>query len=456
MTTVSSDPRMAARLEELAGGLERPALVTCALPESFAARLAAEGLVSLRHRSLVSWESPERDLALFGFGVAAECAGGRESPLADAAVAIREAGEGARQGAIEPAARPRWFGGGRFLAGGSAHDIAWDPFGGWRFIVPSVLLALSGGAAAASLTVRSLPGHRLLQPARQAMEQTFSGAAPLPVALPSVDGFREWGRSDWENSVRFALREMETETLEKVVLARSLRVHAEVDEGRLLTNLAERYGQCFVFSFKARGGTWLGASPELLCRVDDGTVEAESLAGSRPRGSCEESDRLLAEELFSSAKERTEHALVARAIEETLSELCSEVSVPARPELMRMANIQHLSTPISGRLHSGLGVLDVVSRLHPTPAVAGWPRPQAIDAIERLEMMDRGWYAGPIGWVDLEGDGEFAVALRSALVGRNEARLYAGGGIVPGSVPDQEYQETETKFRPIREALVTN
>lgn len=262
-------------------------------------------------------------------------------------------------------------------------------------------------------------------------------------------------RGSWEQMVAGTVDLLDAGTMQKVVLARSQRLAlaSEVDTGTVLSRLAEHYPQCFVFSFKDSGATWLGASPELLCRVQDGLVEAESLAGSRPRGDSPEDDRRLAKELAASRKERAEHEMVAGAIAEILAEICSEVTVPDRFRVMRMPNIQHLFTPICGRLAAGLDILDVAARLHPTPAVAGCPRGAAIDTIDRLEDMDRGWYAGPIGWVDFDGDGEFAVALRSALVGGREARLYAGGGIVSGSVPPQEYAETETKFKPIREAL---
>ncbi|MFQ5380790.1 MAG: chorismate-binding protein, partial [Dehalococcoidia bacterium] len=254
---------MATRLEKLAGGLGRPALITSPLPEQLADRLASQGMESLRRRSTVSWEVPERNLALFGFGIAAECTGPRESPLSEAVDRLREAGAGARSGDVPAIVRPRWFGGGRFVPGGTAHDIAWDPFGGWRFLIPRVLLAVREQAAFASLTLLTDPGGRVSEAVEAAIEEGLSGALPAGVALPSVDGFREWGRRDWENSVRLALREMEGDTLEKVVLARSLRLATEIDEGQLLSNLAERYRQCFVFSFKGAGGTWLGASPEL-------------------------------------------------------------------------------------------------------------------------------------------------------------------------------------------------
>jgi len=142
-----------------------------------------------------------------------------------------------------------------------------------------------------------------------------------------------------------------------------------------------------------------------------------------------------------------------QALREGLTPFCEELSIPEEPELMRMANIQHLRTPITGRLRCHPNVLSVVAALHPSPAVGGWPRAEALQAIERLEGIDRGWYAGPIGRIGLNGDGEFAVGLRSALIRGEVAQLYAGAGIVHGSDPGREYAETETKLRPLREAI---
>jgi isochorismate synthase len=183
-------------------------------------------------------------------------------------------------------------------------------------------------------------------------------------------------------------------------------------------------------------------------------VNAASLAGSRRRGATPEEDRALIAELLGSNKERLEHLLVARAIGDGLAPFCDALDVPSEPTLLQTHNIQHLYTPIRGHLRNGYDVLDLAAALHPTPAVGGWPRAAALDAIGRLERMDRGWYAAPIGWMDFKGDGVFAVGLRAGLLEGRELTLYAGNGIVAGSIPEAELAETELKLGSVRAAAV--
>ncbi|HET7034704.1 MAG TPA: chorismate-binding protein, partial [Thermomicrobiaceae bacterium] len=157
--------------------------------------------------------------------------------------------------------------------------------------------------------------------------------------------------------------------------------------------------------------------------------------------------------LLASAKDRGEHAIVVRALAEGLAGICRELEMPAEPKLLSVANIHHLHTPLRARLQPGRTLLDAVERLHPTPAVGGWPRDPALRFIRAQEGLDRGWYAAPVGWLDRHGAGEFAVALRSALVEGASATLFAGCGIVADSDPDQEYAESAIKLRPMLSAL---
>ena len=225
------------------------------------------------------------------------------------------------------------------------------------------------------------------------------------------------------------------------------------DVAATLTALADRYDGCFVFGYQLGDASWVGASPELLVSLEKGRVRALSLAGTSARGESIDEDDELGGALIASAKERSEHDLVVRATREALSSLCRDLSVPDSPRLLRMAGIQHLQTPIEGTAAPGVDLLDALLTMHPTPAVGGSPREPALEAIARLEGMDRGWYAGPIGWMDMNGEGAFAVALRSALLRDREALLYAGAGIVAGSDPDRELAEAELKLHPLLEAL---
>ncbi|GAB4332798.1 MAG: hypothetical protein Kow0010_18870 [Dehalococcoidia bacterium] len=455
MTTSSFVSLVAPQLLEAAADLRGPAVIAVGLPPLIAQRLADEGLPALRRRATVVWERPDQGIALFGFGRAVAIRGHRDSPIDEAAAAIRRIADRARLIDVPPGARPRFFGGGRFAPGGRVHDAAWDAFGGWAFIIPRLLLAITPDGPTATFTHHFGPAtgddpDAILD---AVLATALAGRA---TTLPSLPGHATAvDRTAWETMVEAALDRIAGDHHRKIVLARCAIAtgNEPFDVGRALSRLAERYGSCFVFALRDKAGTWLGASPELLCSLNGGAVQAASLAGSKPRGRDDATDRQLARDLWESEKERTEHALVASAISEALGPLCDDLVVPETPMIMRMANIQHLYTPITGRLHDALDVMDVVQALHPTPAVGGWPKADALEAIEAIEHMDRGWYAGPIGWADLQGDGEFAVALRVALVGGREARLYAGAGIVAGSEPPVEYAETETKLCPLRDAL---
>jgi len=205
--------------------------------------------------------------------------------------------------------------------------------------------------------------------------------------------------------------------------------------------------------------TWLGASPERLVRLHAADVRTGALAGSAPRGRTPEDDARLGEALRASEKERAEHAAVVQAIRGALDGVCGELDGPETPGLMKIEGIQHLETPLRGQLLPDAlpttGVLELLARLHPTPAVGGLPRLAALDWIRRFEGLERGWYAGPVGFVDASGGGEFWVSLRSGLIRNPEAhapaaahaRLFGGAGIVQGSVPARELAETRLKLR---------
>lgn len=222
----------------------------------------------------------------------------------------------------------------------------------------------------------------------------------------------------------------------------------------VLNHLRQRYPECYSFSIASgRGQSFIGASPERLVRVADGRMHTAALAGSAPRGESASEDAALAQALLHSEKDLREHRLVLDAIAGSLADLGLKLEHPATPRLLGLANVQHLNTPISAALPPGVHILDLVERLHPTPAVGGVPQAEALTAIRRLEPFARGLYAGPQGWVDHRGGGEFFVGIRSALIDGRTATAYAGAGIVAGSEPEKELAETELKFRALIGAL---
>jgi isochorismate synthase len=266
--------------------------------------------------------------------------------------------------------------------------------------------------------------------------------------IPTSDGYVRAVASALE-----ALRETE---LRKVVLARTVEVQAgrALDPRALVHRLRAVDPDAYTFAAPTNDGVIVGASPELLVSRRGRDVRSNPLAGSAPRSGDPDEDRANAEALASSAKDREEHEVVVDAVAETLGALCERLTWDPEPVLRETPNVWHLSTRFHGVLRDPAPTaLDLVAALHPTPAVAGMPRGAALEVIERLEPFDRDRYAGPVGWVDANGDGEWAIALRCAELRGARAVLYAGAGIVAGSDPVAELEETERKFQAFLDAL---
>ena len=288
-----------------------------------------------------------------------------------------------------------------------------------------------------------------------------AGPAGTPEPRPPVPGLTRWHDGNltplqWERAVATAVDRIKAGRLQKVVLARDLyaSVSGPIDERLLLGRLAERYPDCYTF---ACGGL-VGATPELLIRRQGLQISSLVLAGTAPRGDDPAQDAALGTALLASAKDTEEHGYAAAGVRESLARLCDGLTVAPRPELLRLANVQHLATTISGRLSARAdgtspSVLALADALHPTAAVCGTPAETAMELIRELEGMDRGRYAGPVGWVDGAGNGEWCIALRCAELDGTRARLFAGGGIVADSDPAAELAETQAKLRPMQSAL---
>jgi len=264
------------------------------------------------------------------------------------------------------------------------------------------------------------------------------------------------GAGYYKNAVGSAVKRIAAGEFEKIVLARVKDLQAEepLHPMQALQRLRQRFEQCYAFSLaNGAGQSFIGASPERLLRVHGGLLKTEALAGSAPRGATPEEDLTLGEALLLNDKQRHEQRLVLDAIVRRLAPLGLQLEFDNVPQLRRLDNVQHLHTPVRAALPVGVRALDVLSRLHPTPAVGGVPQAAACAGIRAIENFPRGLYAGALGWVDSRGNAEFFVGLRSALIDGNNARLYAGAGIVAASVPEEELAETNLKFAAMERAL---
>lgn len=260
----------------------------------------------------------------------------------------------------------------------------------------------------------------------------------------------------WRAQVNEAQDRIHSGSLKKVVLARTcdLTFDAPPDVISALAKLDRRYADCYRFLIEPEAGrAFFGATPELLAEIRDSTLHTAAVAGSRPRGATPAADRALAAELLASAKDRIEHQVVVEMLRERVRPYARTLDIPDQPHVLKLTNIQHLHTPVRAELETHFDALDLVGELHPTPALGGYPSRAAMLAIAEIEGFARGWYASPVGWIDADGDGIFAVAIRSAVVSGEHARLYAGAGIVAASDPDKEWEETAIKFKPMLDAL---
>jgi isochorismate synthase len=276
--------------------------------------------------------------------------------------------------------------------------------------------------------------------------------APLPLLDPAPTGRFEvvsaMPPEHYEQAVGRAVELIGSGRLQKIVLAREVQVHAPsaYDPAAVFGVLREEFPSCYVFCIGRGRSTLIAASPELLVRREGQRVGTMALAGSSRRSADPAVDAHLGEQLLRDQNYREEHAIVVRRIQRMLRPHSVWVTAASEPELVRIANIQHMATPIRAQLARPMEALELAGLMHPTPAVGGEPLSVAAPLIPALEGFDRGWYTGPVGWTDTAGDGEFCVALRCALLHENIARCYAGNGIVRDSRPTNELSETEVKL----------
>ena len=411
----------------------------------FASRLASD--------RWFCWEQPDRGFALAALGVAREArsrGGRRFEDVARECLGVETVVD-------EPAGLPAgagatWVGGFAFDPEGGGSS-AWSSLAPASLVLPELSISRSGGETFLTLNAEVRPGD---DPEAKAAslrarlaglrEEPLPLLDPHPTSRVEISSVRPPG--DFERMIEAATGRIRAGEMSKIVLAREVLASAPAahDPAAVFGAMRVQFPSCFCFCCGTPEAAFIGASPELLLRRSGASLSTVALAGSTRRSSDPAVDDHLGEQLLRSAKDREEHAIVAGRIARALRPHAVWVETAGEPEIVKVANIQHLATPIVAQLAEPRSAVELAGMLHPTPAVGGEPWSAAAGVIAELEQMDRGWYAGPVGWMDATEDGEFCVALRSALLRDREAHLYAGVGVVAASDPAAELAETEIKL----------
>ena len=411
------------------------------------------------------WLQPAVDRSLVGIGRAwaVETGGPDRFPRVNTAWRALLADADISGGAPGlPAAGPTLLGGLGFSGREPAADDRWAAFGAASLVLPALGVARQGASAALTLSVGpdqsdDLDTNRLERQWHAIVAQTAgSRATGAPGTLRVVDSSPD--RPTWNRTVGLFAHAVASGRIDKVVLARRVvfRADADLDVVAALRHLAETAPESTTFAFARDGVTFFGATPERFLRTTGRSFDTVAIAGSAPRGRDAAEDAGFAAALLASAKDRAEHAVVVAMLRESLTPIVDSLTVADRPAILPLSHVQHLITPISGRLREEADLLTLARQLHPTPAVGGAPRDAALALITGHEGFERGWYAGPIGWLGADGDGELMVALRCGLVSGAEATLFAGCGIVADSDPATEWEESRLKLRTMLVALGGN
>jgi menaquinone-specific isochorismate synthase len=354
---------------------------------------------------------------------------------------------------------------GPLLFGGFSFDPSvprskeWSDFSHGIFQMPTFMLTVAGDESylTTNILCTSQDDETLVdiidEKRRELLGQSQDRNSTLEVVKET-----EVAPEEWKTALEEVVSKLKAGEMEKVVLARKMLMtfKDKPSSDEVIQNLWDEQRDSFIFSMEVANSCFLGASPERLVKKEGDAILSTCLAGSIARSSDPEEDRLLGESLLRDEKNRHEHHLVVEMIKDVLGQHCSEVQMPKGPDLMKVRDIQHLYTPVKGKAEKGTSILTFVSQLHPTPALGGVPRDKAMETIKQAEKMDRGLYAAPMGWMDAYGNGEFAVAIRSGLIFKDEAYLFSGCGVVSDSTAESEYRETQIKFKPMLRALGGN
>ncbi len=361
---------------------------------------------------------------------------------------------------------PHLFGGFSFFD----HNInkLWKSFNAASFTLPEWSIIVEGEHAALTLTLQlsdSINPKKLeAKIAYRLCELDHFCSADSYTIDPKLDERHIFTIPDqnsaefehWKASIEKATSHIAKNKYNKIVLARKLRINIDkpVSDTRILNRLRHQYPDCYSFLIRQdKTASFIGCTPERLALFNKDYILTEGLAGSTSRGKSASEDAKLSAQLLKSKKDLNEHEIVLKAIKKNLNNYSKSVDAPNKPTIKKLSNVQHLYTPITATIKDGVSKTEVLKNLHPTPAVGGFPKDSAVPYIPQFEHFDRGWYAAPVGWINANGNGEFVVAIRSGLIKKDEVHFFAGCGIVEGSDPEKEWEETNLKFIPMLSAL---
>ncbi|TDL77568.1 isochorismate synthase [Rhodococcus qingshengii] len=408
------------------------------------------------------WKDPSAEMVLIGLGISKQI---QSDQATDRFFHVEEEWKGFLKDSLifnpykENGLGPVMFGGFSFDPH-KPKTTLWSKFADSLFHIPKFMLTIVEGQTflTTNIICTQNDDYTLFEKVINERVQLLNSHKEIEIKPAKLLETKEIFPQEWKQSVDDVVEDLKTCSLKKVVLARELRLFfdqrlkAEV----ILKNLYNQQRDSFIFVFESNGDCFIGATPERLVKKQGNDVFSTCLAGSIKRGKTDEEDRMLGQTLLNDKKNLIEHGYVVEMIKEALEESCEEIILPDKPQLMKIRDIQHLYTPVFGKCQKDASLLLLVERLHPTPALGGLPKEEAIEKIREVEELDRGFYAAPLGWCDYRGNGEFSVSIRSGLIQDKEASLFAGCGVVANSDSESEYLETSLKFRPMLRALGGN
>ncbi|MFC4404804.1 isochorismate synthase [Gracilibacillus xinjiangensis] len=334
----------------------------------------------------------------------------------------------------------------------------WQGFEGSQFRIPEYMLTVDENGYFLTTNTWIDPHSNVGKLASVLHEERNMLLNPPPQRSEGVNPIllkHEVDPGEWKNLVREVTDYIDNHSVEKIVLARELQVELRkpCNITDVLRQLLTNQKNSYVFAWESEGACFIGASPERLVQVKNNHLLSTCLAGTAPRGKTTEDDKQMGQALLQDKKNREEHQIVVNMIRDAVLSCAHNVQIPEQPVIYPLQNLQHLYTPVRAELKHGYTLLDVVKKLHPTPALSGFPQNESLSFLREHETLERGWYGAPIGWFNRSFNGEFAVAIRSGLICDEKASLFAGCGVVKDSDPEMEYEETKIKFTPMLEAL---